>query len=395
MRKKTSLILLVITLILMTGCNQEAGIGNASRFINSLTATDKREQTLKEDEPEVIEQHIEVDEDYWQNGVYSYYYNQLTPEKKNIYNQLYETVLNMKESTTLYLGSLKQEEVSIIYRVLRYEHPEIYWIEGYSYAQDGNNLYFYPTYLINTDEKSLYDNMLENWTEKVLESVDSNMTDFEKELVIYDYLVTTTEYNLEAPYNQSLISIVKGESVCLGYTKALKSLCDKISIPCVVVEGTSREGVAHSWNKIQIEGNWYNVDATNSNTAQIFSNSYDMFNITDELIKLRYTETILGSTSGEEGIEFEYPIANSIEADYYKMKGLYIKDLEEIEGVVSNHLEDGTITIRFSPECNMKEELQEYIKHMEFKDSDGKTLNIKCLNYINIEYIRLLEINWS
>ena len=62
--------------------------------------------------------------------------------------------------------------------------------------------------------------------------------------------------------------------------------------------------------------------------------------------------------------------------------------------MVNNHIEDGTVTIRLSPECDMKEELQEYMKHIEFKDSQGNAVNMKCLNYVTINYIRLLEINW-
>ena len=148
---------------------------------------------------------------------------------------------------------------------------------------------------------------------------------------------------------------------------------------------------------MQINNDWYNVDATNSNTAQMFSNSYDMFNITDELISIQYTETQIGeeSTSGESSIEFEYPIANSIEADYYKMKGLYINSLNEIETVVNNHIKEGTITIRLSPECSMGDELKEHIKNLEITDSKGNTINVKCLNYITINYIRLIEINWT
>lgn len=409
MRKKTSLLAIGLILsTLLTGCTQEDIINNGSKLIADLITSTlesekepiTREAYYKEDEPEIIEQYIETDE-CWKNGIY-YYFNQLTPEQQTIYNQLYETVETMSESTTLNLESgMTSEDISIIYRALRYDHPEIYWIQAYKYIVDGNNMYFYPTYLVNTEEKSLYDNQLEDWTDEIIKAVDKDWSDYEKELALYDFLVENTEYNLCAPLNQSLISAVQGESVCLGYTKAFKYLCDKVGLECIVVEGISKDGVGHSWNKVNIDGNWYNVDSTNSNTAQMFSDSYDMFNITDELISLRYTETQIGgesrsgeSTSGESSIEFEYPIANSIEADYYKMKGLYIKDLEEIEGVVSNHLEDGTITIRFSPECDMKEELQEYMKHIEFKDTDGKTLNIKCLNYINIEYIRLLEINW-
>ena len=409
MRKKISLLALgLIISTLLTGCSQEEIINNSSKLISDLitnTLKDEKdpvemyeEHKLEEDEPEIIEQYIKEKGDSWQNDVYSYYYNQLPDIQKNIYNQLYKTVETLSESTAISLKSVTQDEISIIFRALRYDHPEIYWIQAYKYIidEESSQLYFYPTYLINAEEKSLYDEQLSAWTERALSTVNSEMTQYEKEKAIYDFIVDNTEYSLNSDLNQSLISVVKGKSVCLGYTKAMKHICDKINMSCVIIEGTSKDGIAHSWNKVQINDDWYNVDATNSNTAQMFSDSYDMFNITDELISIQYTETQIGgeSTSGESSIEFEYPIANSIEADYYKMKGLYINSLNEIETIVNNHIKEGTITIRFSPECDMKEELQEYIKHMEFKDNQGNVINMKYLNYINIGYIRLLEINW-
>ena len=407
LRRMTAVTVLGLTLMSLTGCSQEEVINNSSKFIAELITSSLEnekdqanlsEEQIKEDEPEIIEQHIEEDE-CWQNGVYLYYYGKLNAIQKEIYNQMYETVTTMSERTTLSLSDdMTQEDISIIYRALRYDHPEIYWIQAYKYIIDGNNMYFYPTYLVNTEEKSLYDNQLEDWTDEIIKAVDKDWSDYEKELALYDFLVENTEYNLSAPLNQSLISAVQGESVCLGYTKAFKYLCDKVGLECIVVEGISKDGVAHSWNKVKIGEDWYNVDATNSSTAQIFSDSYDMFNITDDLINIRYTETLIGDTgesTGESNIVFGYPIANSIEADYYNMKGLYINSLEEIEDVVNNHIKDGTVTIRLSPECDMKEELQEYMKHIEFKDSQGNAVNMKCLNYVTINYIRLLEINWS
>ena len=407
------------TLTTLTGCSQEETTELISDLIvsgleYSLTQQDQTNQTMQiVEEPEITGQSqsentnttsISLEENQQsqqsQQAIpYEYYYNQLTDIQKNIYNQLYKTVETVSESTAISLNSVTQDEISLIFRALRYDHPEIYWIQAYKYIIDekGNQLYFYPTYLVNAEEKSLYDEQLSEWTEKALSTVNSEMTTYEKEKAIYDFIVDNTEYSLDSELNQSLISVVKGKSVCLGYTKAMKYCCDKINIPCVVIEGTSKDGVAHSWNKVQINDAWYNVDATNSNTAQMFSNSYDMFNITDELISIQYTETQIGeeSTSGESSIEFEYPIANSIEADYYKMKGLYINSLNEIETVVNNHIKEGTITIRLSPECSMGDELKEYIKNLEITDSKGNAINIKCVNYITINYIRLIEINWT
>lgn len=415
LKNKIAIIFMVgATLTTLTGCTKEETTEFISDFLvsgleYSLTQQDQTNQDMQiVEEPEITGQsqsentsttsisleENQTDQQSQQVIPYEYYYNQLTDIQKNIYNQLYKTVETVSESTAISLNSVTQDEISLIFRALRYDHPEIYWIQAYKYIIDekSDKLYFYPTYLVNAEEKSLYDEQLSVWTERALSTVNSEMTTYEKEKAIYDFIVDNTEYNLDSELNQSLISVVKGKSVCLGYTKAMKYICDKINIPCVVIEGTSKDGIAHSWNKVQINDAWYNVDATNSNTAQMFSNSYDMFNITDELISIQYTEKEQSSESGR--IIFTYPEANSIEADYYKMKDLYINSLNEIETVVNNHIKEGTITIRLSPECDMKEELQGYIKHMKFKDNQGNVINMKYLNYINIDYIRLLEINW-
>lgn len=414
----------------LTGCTQEEASEFISDFIvsgleysttlNQSDQTDPSDQTDQAmqavEEPEITgqsqsentsttsisleestsdQQADKADTTNNQSTPYEYYYNQLTDIQKNIYNQLYKTVETVSESTTISLNSVTQDEISLIFRALRYDHPEIYWIQAYKYIIDekSDQLYFYPTYLVNAEEKSLYDEQLSVWTERALSTVNSGMTQYEKEKAIYDFIVDNTEYSLNSELNQSLISVVKGKSVCLGYTKAMKYICDKINIPCVVIEGTSKDGIAHSWNKVQINNDWYNVDATNSNTAQMFSNSYDMFNITDELISIQYTEKEQSSES--EGIVFTYPEANSIEKDYYNEKSLYINSLDQIEQIISEHITDETITIRLSPECSMGDELKEHIKNLEITDNKGNTLNVKYINYITINYIRLIEINWT
>lgn len=56
--------------------------------------------------------------------------------------------------------------------------------------------------------------------------------------------------------------------VCEGYARALKVLCDKRSIPCVLYYGTASgnpQGTfeLHMWNEVQMDdGNWYAVDVT-------------------------------------------------------------------------------------------------------------------------------------
>lgn len=55
--------------------------------------------------------------------------------------------------------------------------------------------------------------------------------------------------------------------VCDGYARAMKVLCDRLEIPCVLVTGwarrsVTREAVFHMWNSIQVGGTWYAADIT-------------------------------------------------------------------------------------------------------------------------------------
>ena len=403
--RSVAILLIIMTMTAVTGCNQEEVINNSSKIIaeiitNSLedkeTESISHEQIIGEDDPEAIEQHISTtpnSNECWRNGVYEYYFNQLTAEQQAIYNQLYETVASMQNRAIISIDGLAQDELSVIFRSIRYDHPEIYWIQGYNFIQTSEIIELYPKYLVAAEKKSLYDDQLAGWTEKALSNIDlEDMTDYEKEIAIYDYIVKNTNYDLDSDMNQSLISVVQGESVCLGYTKSMKYLCDRIGLECIIIEGTSKEGINHSWNKIIINKNWYNVDSTNSNTAQIFSDNYDMFNITDKLIKNRYTERQISCDCGR--INFVYPVADNIKEDYYNRKGLYIDRLEEIESLINNHINEGTITIRLGEQIEI-EKIQEYMKDLKIKTNDNNQKEKKCTSFVIMEYIRLLQINWK
>ena len=59
----------------------------------------------------------------------------------------------------------------------------------------------------------------------------------------------------------------KNGPVCEGYARAFKVLCDKLGIPCVLVEGYARGSLMdqlqlHMWNYVQVDGKWYAVDTT-------------------------------------------------------------------------------------------------------------------------------------
>lgn len=60
-------------------------------------------------------------------------------------------------------------------------------------------------------------------------------------------------------------ALVEGRSICNGYARAYKTLCDALDLPCWVVSG-SVKGVRHSWNLVRVEDALLYVDCTLADT---------------------------------------------------------------------------------------------------------------------------------
>lgn len=61
-------------------------------------------------------------------------------------------------------------------------------------------------------------------------------------------------------------AVVSGKTVCTGYAKAYKALCDRLDLPCWVVVGAS-DGEGHAWNMIQLDGEIFYADCTFFDTS--------------------------------------------------------------------------------------------------------------------------------
>ena len=104
------------------------------------------------------------------------------------------------------------------------------------------------------------------------EIILEGMTDYEKALAIYEYLVDAVAYDYDAYYTSSDKDNVcyylegvfeRGRAVCDGKTKAFVLLCGMEGINCLRDYGASLTGgEGHAWNYIEIDGIWYLVDTT-------------------------------------------------------------------------------------------------------------------------------------
>jgi len=96
-----------------------------------------------------------------------------------------------------------------------------------------------------------------------------DMSDFQKETSIHDYIVTHTKYSVTG--NPDTLAsaesvLIDGIGQCQGYSEAMSLLLGLSGITSRIVSGTAygSDGiaVAHAWNQVLINSIWYHVDVT-------------------------------------------------------------------------------------------------------------------------------------
>ncbi|QVK08970.1 MAG6410 family transglutaminase-related lipoprotein [Mycoplasma mycoides] len=242
------------------------------------------------------------------------------PEKQNIF-------INPKQSTKLKLVDSKnntevKDEVKW-YQRLRYPENQILkagkdkndkltllsdgTITGKSHTKENDPTtliwaeykgYLYPFFVEVSSQhhyngesdkqkaKKVAQELAQQWKElPTLEKITKAYEWMTKEVKYDPGYQTNSIYKDQTAYS----ALVEKCTVCTGYAKGFKMIMDELSIPCIVMEGQSTRdfwAARHAWNLIEVDGEWYHVDATsdrtnNEQTFNFFFNSNDDFNKSD------------------------------------------------------------------------------------------------------------------
>ena len=173
-------------------------------------------------------------------------------------------------------------------------------------APNDANMEIYDTSAIRAawetgDEEGLSDKdaaILEQCRAVLGELITEDMTDFQKELAVHDWIVEHGSYDQtvhnnpghsgRTGYRDPYGILVGGYGNCLGYSTTFQLLMDLCDVECITVVGAAFDSMEdHAWNMVRLDGEWYCVDVTwddptmgNGNTNSVVRHRY--FNVTSQ-----------------------------------------------------------------------------------------------------------------
>lgn len=273
-------------------------------------------------------------------------------------------------------AGLGEEDIDRIFQCVLNDHPELFYVEGYSYTKytKGDritSIAFSGNYSADAETVDKKEQEITSAAERILEQLPSDASDYDKVKYVYDTLIRETDYVMNAPDNQNIYSVfVNHASVCQGYAKAAQYLLNRMGVECTLVIGTVEAGEGHAWNLVKIDGSYYYMDSTWGDASYQLEEgageetllpeiNYDYLNVTTE--ELLRTHTIGGVVP--------MPACVATEANYYVHEGALFEDYdaEQLSELFDRmHREDREdITIKCADEPCYEEMLKNLVDEQE------------------------------
>lgn len=206
---------------------------------------------------------------------YEYYRSILNESEKVLYDELKESYLQFRSTFSTTLDEIKSKELKNAFSAVILDHPEIFWIDSYSSIGDiftgtiNTNMVIRLRYTFTKEEALKIKEEIEPKYKEIIREAEKYRSDEKKVKYVHDKLIeisTYTGYTYSQKNKfQSFVSIFEtGDTVCAGYSYGFKFIMDNLGIPSISVENidSTDSSQSHIWNKVLLNGKWYNLDIT-------------------------------------------------------------------------------------------------------------------------------------
>ncbi|MCM1132308.1 MAG: hypothetical protein NC340_02440 [Ruminococcus flavefaciens] len=345
---------LILSLILLTGCEDELA-------------------QLGFSEPVIIETTVNTAD---------------VPEDE-LYGGIVDSLENMEMIST-YSREIDSDTVSRTIERIRQEHPEFFWINGYTLTTSAvkSEIRINVTDNYSSAElESMYAELIE-CADRLVNQIPQGLDDYGKVVFVHDYIINNTTYDTAGAETDdkglwctAYGCLVQGSAICQGYAEAFQYIMNRLGIEGGICRGNSTQG-RHAWNYVLLNGKYYWIDVTwddpvpEQGRTETLLHTYCLIN--DEcLFRTRFADDDL----------LFVPQCYSMDNNYFVRNGTYLAYYsdEGISAILRNYAQAGEVEIMFADKNSYNEAVERLFVNGDiwnFVDSEEVTYSNDDIMYI-------------
>lgn len=305
-------------------------------------------------EPKEVEELRQMEVAQSEEGHQEYYFKQLTEEEQRVYRELLKGIRAREKE--FYLTISDDDSIDRSYHAVLKDHPEIFWVHNREKIykttySDSDYCVFTPGYTYTDSEIDEIQTAMEQSFQEVRALIPEDAGDYEKVRIVYTYVIDHTQYQTGED-DQSIAGVFwKKSAVCAGYAGAVQYLLERLDIPCIYVDGSTKGSTeGHAWDIVKIGQEYYYVDATNGDQPDFLNGDAAQLEehktiIYDYLCPFpeEYEKTYTPSE------ELTVPACTAKNLNFYVLNQGYFEDYswQDIYDYCKMRLDNGAAVVRF------------------------------------------------
>ena len=305
-------------------------------------------------EPKEVEELRQMEVAQSEEGHQEYYFKQLTEEEQRVYRELLKGIRAREKE--FYLTISDDDSIDRSYHAVLKDHPEIFWVHNREKIykttySDSDYCVFTPGYTYTDSEIDEIQTAMEQSFQEVRALIPEDAGDYEKVRIVYTYVIDHTQYQTGED-DQSIAGVFwKKSAVCAGYAGAVQYLLERLDIPCIYVDGSTKGSTeGHAWDIVKIGQEYYYVDATNGDQPDFLNGDAAQLEehktiIYDYLCPFpeEYEKTYTPSE------ELTVPACTAKDLNFYVLNQGYFEDYswQDIYDYCKMRLDNGAAVVRF------------------------------------------------